>query len=660
MTARLLAATLPFLVMHAVPVRAQTIDYGAAEQMLGEPVTTSVTGKPQRASDVPANLEIITADQIRRSGAITIPEVLRFVTGLDVRRYGQLDFAVGIRGYNTALNPRVLVLLDGRQVYSDDYGMTVWPLIPVALSEIRQIEIIKGPSAALYGFNAVSGVINIVTYDPLRDKINTAAAFGGTQNQAYGEAVATGQVPDTLGIRLSAKGFRANDFRGLPGTVTDQPRSGTVALDMRARLAPGIEWTLSGSAGSLTSAYYPDVGQYRTLSDDNASIRSRITADTDMGLLQLDAYHNRNNLQTSAIRPLTWQQDITVVQASNIFKWGSDHTFRVGAEYRNNAITSNRLFAGTLGYQIGAGSAMWEWQILPELALTNAVRVDALWLSHDGPQFVIPGMGPLYRDTSLIEPSFNSGVVYRASEADTFRLTAARAIQIPSLVSFGLSATVGPLIIAGNPGLLPSAVTSVEIDYDRALPELASVLRAALFLQDTNVTLGSPFGSGASFLPTGQPAFLAKNFRGSEQIGAEIGIRGAAEGFRWNASYALADVRDRTPAVLLRTAPSVSYESQTPVHAVIVGGGWTWDRFDVDAQVRWQSRYQDYRLGGSGLAVQPVPIPNFVTANVRFAYRLTDTAVASLTAEQLNQQFQLQTAGVSTERRVFGGIQVHF
>lgn len=660
MTARTLAATLPFLVLCTPPVLAQTVDYGAAEQMLGEPVTTSVTGKPQRASDVPANVEIVTADQIRRSGAITIPEVLRFVAGLDVRRYGQLDFAVGIRGYNTALNPRVLVLLDGRQVYQDDYGATVWPLIPVALGEIRQIEIIKGPSAALYGFNAVSGVINIVTYDPLRDKVNAAGAVGGTQNQAYGEAVATGQVPDTLGVRLAAKGFRGDDFRGLPAAVTDQPRTGTVALDMRARLAPGVEWTLSGSAGSLTSAYYPDVGQYQTLSDDNASLRSKITADTEFGLLQLDAYHNRNVVHAAAVEPLSWRQQVTVVQASDVFKWGADHTFRVGAEYRDNAITSNRDFSGTLGYRIAAGSLMWEWQVLPELSLTDAVRVDALFLSHDGPQFTVPGLGPLYRDVTLVEPSFNSGAVYRATEIDTVRLSTARAVQLPSLLNFGLSATFGPVVVAGNPGLLPSAVTNLELDYDRTLPGLASVLRVAVFRQNLDVTLGSPFGSGASVLPTGQPVLQARNFQGSEQIGSEIGVRGSAEGFRWNTSYALADVHDRTPAPLLLTAPSVSYQRQTPVHAVIVGGGWSWDRVDVDAQLRWQSRYQDFRLNESLQTALPVTVPNFVTANVRFAYRLTDTVVASLTAEQLNRQFQMQTAGVATERRVFGGVQAQF
>ena len=171
------------------PLHAQTADQTALEQLFGEPVTTSATGKPQRVSDVPAEMVILTAEEIRRSGAQTIPDALRFVPGLDVRSYGILDAAVGIRGNNTALNPRVLVLLDGRQVYQDDYGLTAWSLIPVTLSEIRQIEIIKGPSAALYGFNAVDGVINIVTYDPLRDRINDVRIDAGTQSQIAGQAV---------------------------------------------------------------------------------------------------------------------------------------------------------------------------------------------------------------------------------------------------------------------------------------------------------------------------------------------------------------------------------------------------------------------------------------------------------------------------------------
>ena len=115
-----------------MPTLAQTLDYGTLEQLFHEPVTASATGKPQRASDAPVNMEIVTQDDIRRSGATSIPGVLQFVTGVDVRQYGIADAEVGIRGYNQPYNPRLLVLVNGRQVYSDDYGHVTWPNDPRA------------------------------------------------------------------------------------------------------------------------------------------------------------------------------------------------------------------------------------------------------------------------------------------------------------------------------------------------------------------------------------------------------------------------------------------------------------------------------------------------------------------------------------------------
>ena len=149
--------------------QAQSMDYGALEQLFGEPVTTSATGSPQRASDVPANMEIITADDIRRSGADNIPDILQFVAGVDVRRYSFSDTEISVRGYNQQSSPRLLVLINGRQVYLDDYGRTAWQTLPVQIDEIRQIEVVKGPNSALFGFNAMGGVINIITFDPLAD-----------------------------------------------------------------------------------------------------------------------------------------------------------------------------------------------------------------------------------------------------------------------------------------------------------------------------------------------------------------------------------------------------------------------------------------------------------------------------------------------------------
>jgi outer membrane receptor for ferrienterochelin and colicins len=157
------------------PSHAQSIDYGSLEQLFGESVTTSATGSPQRATEVPANMEIITADEIRRSGADNIPDILQFIAGVDVRRYGFAQAEVSVRGYNQQFSPRLLVLINGRQVYLDDYGHTAWQSLPVQLDEIRQIEVVKGPNSALFGFNAVGGVINIITYDPLLDSTSALA-----------------------------------------------------------------------------------------------------------------------------------------------------------------------------------------------------------------------------------------------------------------------------------------------------------------------------------------------------------------------------------------------------------------------------------------------------------------------------------------------------
>ncbi len=102
--------------------------------------------------------------------------------------------------------------IDGRQVYADYYGFTPWSTLPVELSDIRQIEIVEGPNSALFGFNAVGGVINIVTYDPLYDDVNTASITGGTQNLVQGSGVATFRMGDTAGLRVSLGGRGNDDF----------------------------------------------------------------------------------------------------------------------------------------------------------------------------------------------------------------------------------------------------------------------------------------------------------------------------------------------------------------------------------------------------------------------------------------------------------------
>src|ERR1700677_5015162 len=204
--AGLMLALLPSL-LHG-----QAIDYGSLEQLFKEPVTTSVNGSPQRVSDVPATMEIITADEIRRSGAKDIAGVLRHVGGIDTLEWGNDNIDISVRGYDQAVPARLLVLVDGRQVYQDDFGYTPWSSIPVELGMIRQIEVIKGPNSALFGFNAAGGVINIITYNPLYDKVNAVSTTGGTQTLSALSGIATYQFGGRAAVRLSTGLNSDNDF----------------------------------------------------------------------------------------------------------------------------------------------------------------------------------------------------------------------------------------------------------------------------------------------------------------------------------------------------------------------------------------------------------------------------------------------------------------
>lgn len=222
------------------PVRAQSMDYGSLEQLFGEPVTTSATGSPQRATEVPVNMIIVTADDIRRSGARDIPGVLSHVAGVDVMQWANDDADISIRGYNQAFASRTLVLIDGRQVYADYYGFIPWSALPVELSAIRQIEIVKGPNAALFGFNAVGGVINIITYNPRYEDVNTASARAGTQGLAEASGVATFRLGSIGALRLSG-GLRSDDefSTPIPLAMTGPPRTanGRSSLDADAVIA---------------------------------------------------------------------------------------------------------------------------------------------------------------------------------------------------------------------------------------------------------------------------------------------------------------------------------------------------------------------------------------------------------------------------------------
>src|SRR5271154_363306 len=124
---------------------------------------TSAGKKEQKLSQVPGALFVITTEDIRRSGTTNIPDLLRMVPGLEVAQINPSTWAISARGFNGEYSNKLLVLIDGRTVYTPTYSGVYWDTQDVPLDSIERIEIIRGPGAAIWGANAVNGVINITT-----------------------------------------------------------------------------------------------------------------------------------------------------------------------------------------------------------------------------------------------------------------------------------------------------------------------------------------------------------------------------------------------------------------------------------------------------------------------------------------------------------------
>ena len=182
---------------------------------------TSVSKKEQKLSQVAAAIFVITQEDIRRSGATNIPDLLRMVPGLNVAQINASTWAVSARGFNEEFSDKLLVLLDGRAVYTPTFSGVYWDSLDVPLEDIERIEVIRGPGATIWGVNAVNGVINILTKKAGDTKGGLVSAGFGTQDQGLGTAQYGGRIGSKLDYRLFGKYLNVSDFTGTNGRPTE-------------------------------------------------------------------------------------------------------------------------------------------------------------------------------------------------------------------------------------------------------------------------------------------------------------------------------------------------------------------------------------------------------------------------------------------------------
>jgi len=147
-------------------------------ELIKEEQSVSIAGRyDQPISQAPSNVYVITDEDIRQSGAIDIPTLLRRIPGMEVMEMDGADFNVSVRGDNQPNANKLLVMVDGRPLYIDGQGQVIWKLLRVTLPEIKRIEVLIGPGSAVWGFNAFDGVVNIITKSPEEMK-RTTLQFG--------------------------------------------------------------------------------------------------------------------------------------------------------------------------------------------------------------------------------------------------------------------------------------------------------------------------------------------------------------------------------------------------------------------------------------------------------------------------------------------------
>lgn len=180
-------------------------------------IVTSVSKRPEKSQQAPAAIYVITQDDIKYSGLTSIPEVLRMVPGLDVARSDSKSWAITARGFNDGFGNKLLVLIDGRSIYTPLFSGVYWEIQDTFIDDIERIEVIRGPGATLWGANAVNGVINIIT-KKAKDTQKTLANFAvGKEDELIAEGRYGGKIGENIFYRNYVKRFNHDSSRNING-----------------------------------------------------------------------------------------------------------------------------------------------------------------------------------------------------------------------------------------------------------------------------------------------------------------------------------------------------------------------------------------------------------------------------------------------------------
>ncbi len=282
-------------------------------EQLGTIVVTSVSRRRERLADVSTSIFVISAQDIHRAGATTVGEALRLAPNLNVARADTAQYAISARGFNNVLANKMLVLIDGRTVYSPLFSGVFWESQDVVLEDVDRIEVISGPGATIWGSNAVNGVINIIT-KPARETQGGMVSLAAGNRERNAAARYGASLGDHLHYRVYAKKFDLDSSERADGTSLGDRHRHTQA-GVRA------DWRKDNDQVMLLADVYEgDVGAIAGGRDfSGGSLLGRwIRQFAGGGSLRVRAYYDRTDRDHAA----------TFVERLDIYDFEAQHTLR--------------------------------------------------------------------------------------------------------------------------------------------------------------------------------------------------------------------------------------------------------------------------------------------------------------------------------------------
>jgi len=624
---------------------------------------TSVSKKEQKLAKTGAAVYVISQEDIHRSGATNIPDLLRMAPGVDVAWLDANRWAISIRGFNSIYANKVLVVVDGRTVYIDSNSNVFWDQQDVPLEDIDHIEVIRGPGGTVWGGHAVNGVINVITKNSKATQGGLVTASTGSEETAEGLVQYGGKIGSKGAYRAFGRYFNVENSRAAGGQDAADGWHGSHGgfrsdwdLSPKDNLTVQGDLFRAGEGQTVTTVFSNALPLHGTLNDPISNATSNIlgrwnhtlTNGSDTSLLVVYDFNHR----TAA-----GQVDETHHKAE------LDLSHHVALGYRNNVVWG-------LGYRFEADDIRpgYAMQILPprsSRSLFSAFIQDEIKLADS----VALTLGSKFEHNAFTgfeyEPSVQ--LVWTPSDRHTLWASAARAVRQPALVDSGLQADLaivplsngsfGVRTLLGDPNVQTDQLRDYEAGYRSQLNRRLSLDAAAFWSFYGRLQTMEPQAPFFTLNP-GPPHLVLPRFFGNlaraQNYGTELAANWDVNG-RWRISpqYSLLrmsiarDPSSQDSSIEQKTGDSPAHQFQVR--------SWLKLRNNLD----WDSTLM-YVSALSDLA-----IPSYVRLDTRLGWRLGEFVELSIVGQNLMRARHVEFSDprirqTEVERSVFGKVTWRF